>query len=343
MTELSPNGEFNALLEYLQRSRAFDFTQYKPASLMRRINRRMQMVGVEGYENYQDYLEVHPEEFGLLFDTILINVTAFFRDPEAWQTLAAEVIPQITRRGRADDLIRCWSAGCASGQEAYTLAMLLAEAMPPQEFRDRVKVYATDIDEEALNQARHAIYTAEQVQDVPAPLLEKYFDPINGSSYIFDQEMRRAVIFGRNDLLRDAPIGRLQLIVCRNTLMYFNADAQNQILARFHFALNDGGFLFLGKAESSLSQSKSYFPLSVQQRIFVKLPSPGTRGRALVAPAVLNANNTGNQWLNDIQLGDAAFDAGPTGQIVVDSKGVLVLANQLARSLFGLHMRDIGR
>ena len=152
--------------------------------------------------------------------------------------------------------LRVWSAGCASGEEAYTLAMVLAEMLGPTEFRDRVKIYATDVDEEALTQARQASYTEREVRGVPPELLERYFEP-TGGRYVFRKDLRRSVIFGRNDLVQDAPISRIDLLVCRNTLMYFNAETQARILARFHFALADGGVLFLGKAEMLLSHGSA--------------------------------------------------------------------------------------
>ena len=133
---------------------------------MRRVHRRMQVVELEGFDNYQDYLEVHPEEFMQLFNTILINVTAFFRDPLAWDYLSQEVIPSLLAGKKAGEPIRAWSAGCASGEEAYTLAMMLAEAVGIETFREQVKVYATEVDEEALAQARQGSFSARAVQAI---------------------------------------------------------------------------------------------------------------------------------------------------------------------------------
>src|SRR5262249_20936123 len=147
-----------------------------------------------------------------------------------------------------DDPIRIWTAGCASGEEAYTLAIMFAEALGVERFQKRVKIYATDVDEDALARARQASYSLKDMEPLPPWLREKYFDQ-SGARFVFRSDPRRAVIFGRHDLLQDAPISHLDLLVCRNTLMYFNAEAQGRILTRFHFALSDEGFLFLGKAE----------------------------------------------------------------------------------------------
>ncbi|HEY2159182.1 MAG TPA: protein-glutamate O-methyltransferase CheR, partial [Isosphaeraceae bacterium] len=278
MSDGTDNPEFDLLLEYLRRSRGFDFTGYKRASLVRRVRKRMHAVGVPGYVDYTDFLEVHPEEFASLFDTILINVTAFFRDPAAWETIAEKVIPRLMATKRPDEPIRLWSAGCASGDEAYTLAMVMAEALGPDEVRERVKIYATDVDEEALARARHAVFGPKAVQSVPPELLEKYFEPRVGC-HVFHKDLRRSVIFGRHDLIQGAPISRIDLLACRNTLMYLNTETQGRILERYHFALNDGGFIFLGKAETLLTYNTAFIPVDLKRRIFAKVARGSLRGR----------------------------------------------------------------
>jgi two-component system CheB/CheR fusion protein len=335
------NPDFEALLEYLKANRSFDFTGYKRPSLMRRVTRRMQEVGMEGFADYQDYLEVHPEEFAALFNTILINVTSFFRDPPAWDYLAGEVIPRIAANTADEESIRVWSAGCASGQEAYTLAMVLAEALGVQRCRQRVKIYATDVDEEALEQARGASYSAQQVKDIPPRLRDKYFEA-TGEGYVFDNDLRRAVIFGRHDLVQDAPISRLDLLVCRNTLIYFNSEMQRRVLARFHFALKDEGYLFLGKAEMLLTHSRLFDPGGLDQRVFAKVPQVGARDRMVLLTEAGN-HMAANQLGLYVRLREAAFDVSPLAQLVVDKRGDLILANDLARSMFGLDPRDLGR
>src|SRR5829696_4717253 len=212
--------EFEALLEFLRSHRGFDFTGYKRNSLFRRMTRRLQVVGLSTFEDYQDYLEVHPDEFAALFDTILINVTDFFRDRLAWRHVAERIVPKILAAKNETESVRAWSAACSTGQEAYSLAMLLAEALGPEAFRKRVKIYATDVDEEALAIARQGQYRLAQMTSVPPSLLAKYFER-NGDTFTFRNEFRRAIIFGRHDLVSDAPIGRVDLLACRNVLMYF--------------------------------------------------------------------------------------------------------------------------
>src|SRR5262245_24746306 len=150
---IDSDQSFEKLIQYLKEQRGFDFTGYKRPSLMRRVQRRMDAVGQESFESYLDFLEVNPDEFTALFNTILINVTGFFRDADAWRYLQEEALADVLR-GREGRPIRAWSAGCASGEEAYTLAMVLAEGLGAEEFRERVKIYATDVDEEALAVAR---------------------------------------------------------------------------------------------------------------------------------------------------------------------------------------------
>lgn len=332
---------FEALLDYLKRTRGYDFTGYKRTSLVRRILKRMQVVSIENYVDYMDYLEVHPEEFAQLFNTILINVTEFFRDQPAWEFLNQEIISRILKQKQADEPIRAWSAGCASGEEAYSLAMLLAEALGPDAFRRRVKIYATDVDEEALAQARQASYSQKDLQPVPAGLQERYFGQAE-SHYIFRADLRRSIIFGRHDLVQDAPISRLDLLVCRNTLIYLNAETQSRILARFRFALADSGFLFLGKAEMLLTHTNLFQPVDLKYRIFAKSPNVAIRDRLLVLAQAGDVDAV-NHLGRHVRLRDATFEAGPMAQVVIDLNGNLALANEQACALFRLGPRDLGR
>lgn len=341
MSTSEHNPEFEALLNYIKHNRGFDFTGYKRSSLMRRVHKRMQAIGIENYSDYLDYLEVTPEEFVQLFNTILINVTSFFRDNSVWQYLATEIIPRIADRKEPTEPIRVWSAACAAGQEVYTLAIVLAEALGIEQFRQQVKIYATEVDEEALNQARHATYNFREVASVPAELLDRYFEN-SDSLYTFRKDLRRSVIFGRHDLVKDAPISRIDLLACRNALMYFNAEAQARIIARFHFALNDSGFLFLGKAEMILSHGNSFTPIDLKHRIFSKVPKVFRRDRLLLMGN--NSNGEEANYLNNqVRIRDAAFDVNPVAQLVVDLNGFLTLANERSRTLFNLNAKDLGR
>jgi two-component system, chemotaxis family, CheB/CheR fusion protein len=249
------------------------------------------------------------------------------------------VIPAIADRSE-DAPIRVWSAACASGQEAYSVAMLLAEALGEERFRSTVKIYATDVDDEALAAARHAWYPTKELAAVPDELRERCFD-LTDSGGTFRPELRRAVIFGRHDLLQDPPISRIDLLVCRNTLMYFTGEAQTRVLRQFSFALRDTGHLFLGKSEVLLSRTALFEPVDLRHRVFRKVArSPVTNQET---PPVAAESPQTPTPPEPAALIDAAFARAPLGQLVVNPAGSLVLANEYARRLFGLSPNDIGR
>jgi two-component system CheB/CheR fusion protein len=337
VSEEDTDQEFDELLLMLRETRGFDFTGYKRTTLQRRLRRRMDARGLSSLSEYRDYLELEPDEFARLFDSLLINVTGFFRDPTAWEALRDTVLPGLLGAKGPRRPIRIWSAGCATGEEAYTLAILLAEAMGSDEFMSRVKIYATDLDEDALQQARAGVYAERQVADVGEELRKKYFE-VSGTRYAFRRDMRRQIIFGRNDLTRDAPISRVDLLVARNTLMYFNAETQASIIRKFHFALTDPGFLFLGKAEMLLNHGDEFEPVELRRRLFRKI------GSSILAEAPrLAAPPTGASAEPATILEAAALASGPVAQLVIDRGGRLAAANNRAEALFNLRSRDVGR
>ncbi|MBO0694316.1 MAG: PAS domain-containing protein, partial [Acidimicrobiaceae bacterium] len=340
MTDNPPSDSLEELLAFVRDARGFDLTGYKRSSLGRRVRKRMQEVGATSFSDYRDLLETHTEEYISLFNTILINVTGFFRDPDAWEALGKEVVSSLVENAGDDRDIRVWSAGCSSGEEPYSLAMLFAEAMGTERFGEQVKIYATDIDEEALAVARRGFYPEKSVADVPEELRDKYFEAMP-SGVAFRSDLRRKVIFGRLDVTRDAPISRLDLLVCRNTLMYFNAEIQSQILSRFHFALRDIGYLFLGKAEMLMANGSHFVPLDPRVRIFRRRMGARLPVQSLAPVDLSSSLNV--QMLRHRQLRDLASDLGPVAQMLVDAEGDVVLVNSQARAMFGLTGRDEGR
>jgi len=341
MAQPSEHAGFERILEYLRQARGFDFTAYKRTTLVRRVRKRMQAVEIAEFDAYLDFLQVHPDEFALLFNTILINVTSFFRDPDVWDAMGTSVMPELAAARGGTGSIRVWSAGSASGQEAYSAAMLLAEQVGIEAFRERVKIYATDVDEEALAEARRAVYQAKQIADVPPALLEKYFDRTNGDVYSFNRDLRRSVIFGRHDLIQDAPISRVDLLLCRNTLMYFNSEAQSRIMARFYFSANPGGYLVLGRAEMLFSHAAMFQAVDLKRRVFKTVPKVNHRDRLLMM-AQSGREDLVAQYPNYSRLRDAAFEMSPDAQIVLDPSGTLVTANAAARRQFGINEHDVG-
>ncbi|MFI7674867.1 CheR family methyltransferase [Actinophytocola sp. NPDC049390] len=332
--------DLEELLRFIRDARGFDFTGYKRSSLTRRIRKRMADIGVAEYPDYQDLLEASAAEFGALFNTILINVTGFFRDEESWAHLRDTVLPELLLGLDADEEIRVWSAGCSSGEEAYTLAIVLAEVLGVEQCVRRVKIYSTDVDDEALRRARLGTYPSKAVENLPAGLVEKYFEP-QGDAVSFRTDLRRRVIFGRHDITRDAPISRLHLLVCRNTLMYFNVEAQQAIVDRFTFAMNDRACLFLGKAEMLLADGNRFEVVSMRHRMFRRrggtVPRPLSPSRPVRTIAV---PEDGDRQRN---VRDLVLDTAPNAIVAVDMAGVLIQVNGQARALLGMGPSDVGR
>jgi two-component system, chemotaxis family, CheB/CheR fusion protein len=342
VTTVDETAALERLLEHVQTTRGFDFSGYKRGTLERRIRRRLTELGIDGFDDYLDYLQVHADEYALLFNTILINFTGFFRDASAWEYLAREILPHVIEHKSPEQPIRVWSAGCASGEEAYTLAMLFAEALGADAFSRRVKIYATDVDEDALGHARQAYYHTKDLEPVPAELRARYFELQGDGRYAFSADLRRMIIFGRHDLVQDAPISRLDLLACRNTLMYFNAQTQGSILAKLHFALVPAGFLFLGKAEMLLSHGSLFMPANLKYRIFTPVRTLNMRDRLLMATQGVDVEGR-YAVSEELRLRELSFEVSPVAQVVVNAHGTLVLANEAARTSYNLSARDLGR
>jgi two-component system, chemotaxis family, CheB/CheR fusion protein len=336
--QLLEDPSFEKLLHFLRDSRSFDFTGYKRPSLMRRVRHRMREIGTDSFEDYQDILQLQPGEFTALFNTILINVTSFFRDPEAWEHLRTEILPQVLEASGGGQL-RVWSAGCSAGQEAYTIAMLLHEEMGSG-FRERVKIYATDVDEDALNYARQASYTEREMRGLPDSYRGRYFDLVNGR-YVVTPDLRRSVIFGRNDLTSDAPISRIDILLCRNTLMYLNAETQARVVSRLGFALRPNGALFLGKAEMLLNHETVFRPSDLKRRFFRRV------SRDVVDAAGFGAlpRSPARETVSDhaARLRNEILQTNPVSQIAVGTDGRLAMVNNRAEAMLGLSDRDLGR
>jgi two-component system CheB/CheR fusion protein len=335
--------EFEALIRFVQEHRGIDFRGYKRASLHRRTARRMQAVGAESFAAYHALLEANPQEFAALLDTVLINVSSFFRDPEAWEVLRQEVVPRIIAQHREDGKgIRIWSAGCATGQESYSLAMLFAEAMGGAEaFCRAVKIYATDLDEAALQIARQATYTDAEVESVAPELRERYFER-NNDRHTLRRDLRRCVIFGRHNIIHDAPISHVDLILCRNLMIYLEATTQETVLPRLHYALREGGYLCLGKAETQLARSRLFEPANLKQRVFRKVAN--SRHRTLGGSiAFTRGTDAAQALLPQVRLQEAIVDGTGIAYLAVSLDGHLIFANPAAKRLLALGEADLGQ
>jgi two-component system, chemotaxis family, CheB/CheR fusion protein len=333
--------ELETLLADLRATRGVDLTGYKRSTLRRRIQRRMSAVGLDGdFTRYRDYLRQQPLELNSLLDSVFVNVTSFFRDREAWDHLAVEVIPRIVGQREADAPIRIWSAGCASGEEPFSVAMLLAEHLGLEAFSERVKVYATDWDEMALQQARRARYPRD-LETVPEPLRERYFQ-VDGDSAVLHHAIRRSVIFGQHDLIEDAPISRVALLLCRNTLMYFTAGAQDRVLGRLHFALADDGILFLGRAEMLLSRTGLFVPIDLKHRVFGKYVGDRPRQERRRSPLTSPLRRE-EDMARGVRLREAALEVSPVGHIVLDPQRRIGVINHRVTVMFPIGPPDLGR
>lgn len=244
-----------------------DFSGYKTRTFMRRVQRRMQARQCEAIENYVAYLRDNPDEAGLLFRDLLINVTSFFRDKDAFAALEQAVIPRLFEEKGASDWVRVWAPGCATGEEAVSIAILLREHMAKLPVAPRVTIFATEIDEAALNAARAGRYPEALMEGVSRERRRRFFTADPGG-YIVAKEVRDLCVFSAHDILRDPPFFRMDLISCRNLLIYFKAQAQGQMFPVFHYALRPHGFLFLGMSESIGRFTDLFAPLDKRHCLF---------------------------------------------------------------------------
>ena len=267
--EAASGADLEEILRKIRETRNFDFRNYKRPTLLRRIQRRMQDRGKRTVREYGALLDRDAAEFDALLGSMFIKVTSFFRDPEVWQELSSKAIPQMLSEKRPGEEIRVWSAGCATGEEAFSAAIVLAEAMGPSFGNQDVKIFGTDVDEKAIAHARKGQYARDQVESVSKKALAEWFIE-EGDGYAVRKELRRSVIFGINNLVSDAPISRLDLLICRNVFIYLDAALQKRVLSRFHYALRQHGILMLGKSELIPFAARIYEPIDLARRIYRK-------------------------------------------------------------------------
>jgi len=260
------------ILTFLRVRSGHDFGSYKRATLLRRIARRMQVCETESIGTYLKFLREHPSEVGALLRDFLISVTGFFRDREAFSALELQVLPRIFGAADHDAQIRLWIPGCATGEEAYSLAILCAEHRARAADPPAVQIFATDIDDGALAEARAGRYPDTIAADLTEPRLHRWFIP-DGPSYRIKKEIREMVLFSSHNVLRDPPFSRLDLISCRNLLIYLNRDAQDRVLGAFHFGLRPHGYLFLGSSESAETAAMLFAPVDGKFRIYSRRPA----------------------------------------------------------------------
>ncbi|MGH7480765.1 MAG: CheR family methyltransferase, partial [Longimicrobiales bacterium] len=247
-----------------------DFSLYKRATVLRRLDRRMRFAGIDALPEYVSLLRENPEELDELFRDLLISVSSFFRDPAAFEALERAIPGMFEGRG-AGDRVRAWVAGCSTGEEVYSLAILLCEHAATLDEAPAIQIFATDIDEAACTKARGGVYAGTIAADVSAERLERFFIE-EQDGYTVKKGLRDLVLFTGHDLLRDPPFHQLDLISCRNLLIYLMPEAQVRVLETFHYALAPGGLLFLGTAESPAGDAALFLPLDKRQRLYRRAP-----------------------------------------------------------------------
>jgi two-component system CheB/CheR fusion protein len=267
-----------------------DFSGYKTKTFMRRVLRRMQVTQFKTIEGYVERLRQEPQEVNALFRDLLINVTNFFRDADAFESLAASVVPKLFEGRGADDIVRVWVPGCSTGEEVFSIAMLLREHMDTLATVPRVQVFATDINERALSVARTARYPEALLDSVSPERRKRFFIP-DGGSFVVSKDVRELCIFSPHSVIRDPPFSRIDLVSCRNLLIYLGVDVQNQVIPTFHYALRMDGYLFLGSAENVSQFEDLFIPVEKKHRIF-RRRSDATASVRL--PVMLNALKSGH-------------------------------------------------
>ena len=267
-----------ALCEILRTRLGHDFSQYKDKTFTRRVQRRMQVLGVATMPDYLARLEHDREETVLLFRDLLIGVTTFFRDADAFEALRRVIIPRLFENKGSRDRVRVWVPGCATGEEAYSLAILLREQMDTMTDPPEVQVFATDIDEPAIGTARSGRYPASLLDGLSPERRQRFFSRTE-NSFLVAREIRELCTFSAHSLIRDPPFSRMNLVSCRNLLIYMDADLQAGVIPSFHYSLLPGGMLLLGSAETVVRHEDLFAPLEKEHRIFQRrdVPSPPMR------------------------------------------------------------------
>ena len=262
-----PKNYIRPIVTLLRAHTGHDFSNYKEQTIARRVRHRMHVLQMDEVSAFLDRLRQDSREVTLLFQDLLIGVTNFFRDPEAFAALEHEVIPHLFEGKGADHTVRVWVPGCATGEEAYSIAILLRECASKTRGAPKLQLFASDIDEHALNVARLGRYPATIAKDIPAPRLERHFLREDGS-YRIATDLREICLFSLHNLLRDPPFSKLDLISCRNLLIYLNGELQDQVIPLFHYALEQNGFLFLGTSENVTRHTRLFSTVDKSQRIF---------------------------------------------------------------------------
>lgn len=348
-----------AFLLQLRARSGIDFTQYKSPTIKRRLARLMAAARCGTLADYMRYLNAHPDAYHRLVSSFLIKVTGFFRDPALYKFLREQTLPEVIERARSTrSELRLWSAGCATGEEAYSLAILVSELLGEDVDELDIRIFATDLDAESIAFARRGLYPSSALSDLPPELVQKYFTKVD-DAYQVKKRIRNLTLFGEYDIGQRAPFPRIDLILCRNVLIYFTKELQQRTLQLFAFSLREGGYLVLGKAETTSPLPQYFSPVHQTLKVFRRqgerllIPAPAfadtaVPDRASPRRAALRTFalprrtiDTTPRWSINERLGSVLFDS-EIGMVLVDRNYDIQTINQAARQLLGIHGQGVG-
>lgn len=285
------NDDLRSIIQLLRRATGVDFSHYKVTTIRRRIIRRTLLYKLDSLQAYADYIRQHPDEASLLYDDLLINVTTFFRDSETMDYLQKVLFPQLVRDKPPGEPIRIWVPACSTGQEAYSIAILLLEVLGERSLSRRIQLFATDLSESAVAKARLGSYTRGEVMDVSPGRLQRFFTKVD-DHYRVNKSVRDLCVFAPHNLLKDPPFSRLDLISCRNLLIYLDTSLQRKAIVTFHYALNPTGYLVLGKSETVGTSAVLFTQLEKNYKVFIRRNDVDSRATFTMTPRQHDGNTT---------------------------------------------------
>jgi len=349
------------LLAHVSAQTNIDFGNYKSSTIMRRVGRRMAVTHNTSIRDYADYLQRYPDEIKELVRAFLIKVTGFFRDPEAFEFIKLTIIPELVERGRGKGrILRLWSAGCATGEEAYSLALLLADHLGSEFAEWSIKIFATDLAADAINFARRGLFPANVLDDLPDDYRERYFERVE-HGYRIVKSLRQVAIFGQQDISRGVPFPHIDLVACRNLLIYLKPELQQIVLDLFAYSLHQSqGYLFLGKAETTRPTKASFELVNKKWKIYRCLGGPlaiplhdpsaltshvtaaarETRRRQIVAPQMpgsLDMTQAETEITQLRRLNETILRYTNVAVVIIDRLYRIMTINAQARRLLGIH------
>jgi len=316
------------ILMLLRNHCGVDFSLYKSSTIQRRVIRRMVLNRHDTYDQYAAFLKGNAKELDALYSDVLISVTSFFRNPEAFDALKAMVFPALLRKRGRDEPVRVWTLGCSTGQEAYSIAMSFAEFSENLPSAPKLQIFATDLNDALLEKARHGLYAKNLEQDISPERLRRFFVEEEGG-YRISKSVREQVVFARQNVLSDPPFSRMDLISCRNLLIYLEAGLQKKIMPAFHYALRPGGFLFLGSSETVGQFTELFEPADKRQKIFSKKPAP-TPAFRLPLPSERAAHSSPGQRPLSVVENAQGLPEGFRGELDAQREADRAMVNQFA-------------